>query len=288
MTSREDLVDRALDTLTRLLTLTEVAAIDSHVALEVGGLADPEAVDALGMYLVALLAGIVGTDLRLSAALLEDSADAKAELMAAVVARLEPVPDAKQEIKDVFAPNVRDPWIAEGVAHALLAVRQRAVTPCVSGNVAAIAVPHPKPSQQGLDLFAIYDDAGLPALALGEAKATKNNGSGRLTEATSFFQKVHDGARDVDIRMQTVVLRPALSAQLQAGLSGAFWKTRACFLPFIAHGDQLDLARSRPGLKRIGRPVESKRVLDCHPVVYDEFFDAVDAAMRRAAAALYA
>jgi hypothetical protein len=142
-------------------------------------------------------------------------------------------------------------------------------------------VPHVKPSEQGLDLFAIFDDGGLPAMALGEAKATLNGGGERLTEATAFFKQVADGKRDVDIRQQVTVLADSLSEDLQSGLSGAFWKKRACYLPVIAHGNQLDVRRRRNALGNISRPANEKRVIFCRPNDYGQFFDGIAEAMRR-------
>jgi hypothetical protein len=43
---------------------------------------------------------------------------------------------------------------------------------CVPGRVWAATVPHDKVSKQGLDLVAVYDEEGLPALCVGESKAS--------------------------------------------------------------------------------------------------------------------
>jgi hypothetical protein len=268
--------------LAKRLRLKETHQLDSHTVLVVSGVDDEQVVDALGIYLVALLAGVVRTNLRLSTALLVRTPDGQAQLATDVEKRLTP-PASGWTVED-FNQNVRNPWIAECVGHALLAVRQRAVTPCLSGPVAAMTVPHANPTQQGLDLFAFYDDDGLPALAIGEAKATERNGGGRLTEATGFFRQVARGERDVDIRMQVVGLTEALGEELQRGLSGAFWHERSCYLPVIAHGDEMNLGRRRPALEAIPRPASQKRVISCRPSDYAGFFSAVADAMRSAVA----
>lgn len=275
-------VNDALNVLADRLVVGEAHTNDSHTALDVSGLEDKAVINALGLYLVGVLAGIVRTNLQLSSVLLDRTPDGKAQLVADVEARLSPAADASTSAVADFAPNVRDPWIAEGIGHAILAVRNRVDTPCLNGPVAAIMVPHVKPSQQGLDLIAIYNEGGLPAIALGEAKATLENGSQRLTESIGFFREVEAGDRDVDIRMQVVLLREALDDSLQRGLSGGFWKQRACYLPLIAHGDDMDLTASRPALRAIARPVTHKRVIHCHPADYAQFFDEVAAAMREA------
>jgi hypothetical protein len=278
----EEAVNEALDVLASDLQLRESYTHDSHTVLTVSGVGEQAVIDALGLYLVGLLAGIVRTNLRLSAELLDRTPEGRAQLAADVEARLTPPEGASPYTVEHFVADVRDPWIAEGMGHAILAVRNRAETPCLNGAVAAITVPHGKPSQQGLDLFAIYDEEGLPAVALGEAKATLENGSARLTEAISFFRAVEAGKRDVDIRMQVVLLREALDESLQRGLSGSFWRERACYLPLIAHGDDLDMSVRRPALLALDRPATHKRVIHCRPDDYSHFFSAVAAAMRRA------
>ena len=275
-------VDQALDVLGDELGLTVAHTLDSHTVLTASGLEEPAVIEALGLYLVALIAGVVQTTLRLSTVLLDRSPEGRQQLAADVAARITPAAGAPAGSAAVFKANVRDPWIAEGIGHAMLAVRKRKATPCLSGAVAAMTVPHGKPSQQGLDLFAIYEENGLPAIALGEAKATAAGGSGRLTEAIGFFRKVQGGERDVDIRMQVVSLHDSLPANLQNGISAGFWHQRACYLPIIAHGDTVDISTSRPALQAIARSVDRKRVVYFHPSNYSGFFDRVAVSMRAA------
>lgn len=275
-------VNDALEILVNGLLLQEAHSHDSHIALAVTGLSEVKVIDALGLYLVGVLAGIVRTNLLLSTALLDRTPEGQAQLAAEVEARLTPSAEASAQAKEDFHANVRDPWIAEGIGHAMLAIRNRANTPCLSGAVKALLVPHVKPSQQGLDLFAIYEDHGFPAMALGEAKATSANGSGRLTESISFFRGVNAGERDLDIRMQVVLLREALSDDLQRKLSSSFWHARACYLPIIVHGDEVDMSTPRPALRAIDRPAVAKRVIFCRPCDYSALFSDVADAMRRA------
>lgn len=279
-------VDTALDLLAAELLIEQAAVKESHLALRVVGLDEPTVIEALGLYLVALLAGVVGSDLRLSTALLGETPDDREELAAEVKEMLNGNATTAAEVA-TYKANVRNPWIAEGLAHALLAVRQRADTLCAPGSVVAMVMPHHRTTQQGLDLFAIFDIAGLPGVAIGEAKATKNDGSARLTEAIGFFKKVSDGDRDTEIRMQVALLRPVLPDELQANLSKGFWHVRGCFLPLIAHGDDFDITAVRPALTAIARAVDDKRVLHCRPDDYDSFFDAVAQAMETAVGKVY-
>jgi hypothetical protein len=279
-------VDAALNQLVQHLGLTVASVNKTHTALAITGLDDSLVTAALGQYLVGLIAGVVQTDLTLSVALLGHGPDASEQLRQEVDRLLEPAETASAEAKALFRQNVRDPWIAEGLGHALLAIRQRTSTECLPGQVAAMVVPHPAPSRQGLDLLAVYDCEGEPALALGEAKATRNGGSSRLTEAVTFFHEVAAGERDLDIRMQVVVLKPALSAELCENLSYGFWHQRSCYLPMITHGDEVPMNRNRKSLREINRPASEKRVVFGRPQHYDRFFDDVSTAMKSAVAAI--
>jgi hypothetical protein len=136
-------VNQALDVLAAGLMPREAHAHDSHIALSVSGLADDAVIDALGLYLVGLLAGIVRTNLRLSTALLDRTPEGRTQLAADVEALLAPPAGAPARAVEHFVADVRDPWIAEGIGHAILAIRNRAETVCLSGAVAAITVPPP-------------------------------------------------------------------------------------------------------------------------------------------------
>jgi hypothetical protein len=94
----EEAVDQALEVLAADLELREAHTHDSHIALSVSGLAEQAVIDALGLYLVGLLAGIVRTNLRLSAALLDRTPEGRAQLAADVEARLTP-PDGRRRTR---------------------------------------------------------------------------------------------------------------------------------------------------------------------------------------------
>jgi hypothetical protein len=73
-----------------------------------------------------------------------------------------------------------------------------------------------------------------------------------------------------------------LSTELERGLSASFWRERACYLPFIAHGDALNMSAERPALKAIARSAAHKRVIHCRPDEYGDFFNDVADAMLEA------
>ena len=76
-----------------------------------------------------------------------------------------------------FRDRVRNAWIGEGVAHALMVVRSRVETCCLAGQVRAISKPHDLPSMPGLDTVAVYAVNDEPFVAIGESKATKERDS---------------------------------------------------------------------------------------------------------------
>jgi hypothetical protein len=131
----------------------------SHTVIRVADLESVESVEALGRYLVGLIAGVVAVDLTVSERYLGVGPDFAAELRAEV----ERVVGASNAITDGFRDTRRNPWIAECLGHLMLMIAGDDPGLCVPGRVWAATVPHDKVSKQGLDLVAVYDDDGLAA-----------------------------------------------------------------------------------------------------------------------------
>ena len=74
----------------------------------------------------------------------------------------------------------RDPWLAEVLTHAIFVIRRAVPSASLVGEVVAVLRPHPSPKRQGLDSVAIYQDADLAVVAVGETKASCNHGSDEL------------------------------------------------------------------------------------------------------------
>ena len=117
----------------------------SHTVIRV---ADLESVEALGRYLVGLIAGVVAVDLIVSERYLGVGPDFAAELRAEV----EQVVGASNAITDGFRDTRRNPWIAECLGHLMLMIAGDDPGLCVSGRVWAATVPHDKVSKQGSTL----------------------------------------------------------------------------------------------------------------------------------------
>jgi hypothetical protein len=176
----------------------------------------------------------------------------------------------------------RNPWIAEGVGHLVLFMAGRRDTGCLAGRVAALKALHAVPTQQGLDLVAIYMLEDLPALVIGETKATKADPSGQLTEAASFFRDIEAHARDGELVADVSMLEQVLPAGVRDELGEAFWAERRTYLPLIAYGVEFDPHTERPLLRGLSPAAEHKRVVVVRLPTFHEFFDTVADAMRSA------
>jgi hypothetical protein len=278
------LVDEALDEIARCVTLREIPGASTHTAIVADGLEQSNVSVALGRYLVGALAGIVGEDARLSAVMLEEGPDARAELGAAITRLIGDTNFFETDRAEHFRDTRRNAWIAEGVAHALLVVRARTGTAFLVGPVHALKAQHSIPSQQGLDMVAIYSDNSAAVVAIGESKASRNSGSDQLTEATGMFKKIDEGEYGVELRAELSSLRKVLSDDLAIQVTGALWRKSRCYLPVIVHEAPFELTGRRPTLGALEPPVERLRLLALRLADFHAFFDAVADAMRAALA----
>ncbi|MGZ3148033.1 hypothetical protein ACVDFE_39875 [Lentzea chajnantorensis] len=279
-----ELIDEALDVVANSVTLRVLGGASTHTAIVADGLDQPKVATALGRYLVGALAGIVGEDARLSTVMLEQGVDAQIELREAVIRLIGDtnVFVAEGEIK--FRDTRRNAWIAEGVAHALLVVRARIDTAFLVGPVYALKAQHSIPSQQGLDLVAIYTDNSDVVVAIGESKASREDGSAQLTEAAGMFKKIDEGNYGVELRSVLSSLRNVLSDDLAVQVTGGIWRRHRCYFPVIVHETAFTLTTARPTLGALEPPVDRRRLLALRLMGFHAFFDLVADAMRAAVA----
>jgi hypothetical protein len=278
------LIEGALDDLGALVTLRVEPGASTHTAIIASGVEQPAATLALGRYLTGALAGAIGADARLSAQLLGTTTDARAELDRSVRRIIGDSNNFSTPEAILFRDTSRNAWIAEGVGHALLILRRRHDTCLLSGTVHALCQMHPRPSRQGLDLFAIYEDGNVPIVALGEAKASRDDGSARLTEAAGFFREIDQGDYDVDVRNNLATLKGVLPPDLANQVSDSLWRDRRCYVPTIVHEVAFSATADRETLARLTPPVVCRRVVVCRLAAFHTFFDNVSDAMRNAVA----
>jgi hypothetical protein len=229
------------------LELTALDGPTTHVALAALQIEQPAVPAALGRYLVGVVAGAVDADATLSEELLVDDPDEQAEVRNYVLRMIGGTNVFATDAARHFRDHVRNPWIAEVVAHALIVLRRRRETLCLLGDVHALKLPHVDPRRQGLDLIAIFEDGGgSPALAIGEAKASRDNGAARLNEAVALFQAIDSGARSVEIRQEVHALKHLLPESLRSQVAEAMWRDSCCYLPVVIHSATAPLPLGRP------------------------------------------
>jgi hypothetical protein len=156
----------------------------------------------------------------------------------------------------------------------------------LTGVVAALKSLHAIPTQQGLDLVAIYVRDELPSLAIGESKATERDPGGQLTEAAGFFRDIEAHERDGELVADIAMLEPLLSATMRDQIGESFWLQRRTYLPVIVYGVDFDAGNERPLLSGLAVDRADKRVVTFQIPAFHSFFDDVADYMRAAASLL--
>ncbi|MDA1363102.1 hypothetical protein O1R50_26045 [Glycomyces luteolus] len=275
------LVANALAELERGIKLVERPGPTSHTVLVGTGFETPSVTTALGRYLVGALANVVGLDARLSEELLAEWPNARAELDLDLLELLGPDNNFADPTAALTRDDTRNPWIAEGLLHALLVVRARTVTGLLPGTVHAIQDLHTNVKSPGIDLLAIYDD-DVTAVMIGECKATKSNGTDNLRKAAHFFRKVDAGEYGRELRKSIGALRTVLPETLRPKVTNALWQNRRCYVPAIAFAEKFDPHKERQHLAELQPPPTHRRLISIELVDFEGFFDAVADAMRAA------
>jgi hypothetical protein len=280
------IIDGALNELADLVTLSEAPGPTSHTAVVAEGLDDQAAPAALGRYLLGVLAGAVQLDARLSEKYMLSGGSGHEEIVASVRRVVGENNAFETGAEKGFRDRIRNAWVGEGLAHALLVVRNRTETACLTGRVAAISKPHVIPTETGIDAVAIYDVDGQPFLAIGESKATQQNAVKELRKAAKFFAKVDGREYNQHLRSALIALDPVVPAHLAPKVSDAIWNDAACYLPVIAHGKVFNHLKDRDWLASLRPPSDRRRLLVLRIADFHAFFDTVADTMRDEAASV--
>jgi hypothetical protein len=281
-----EIIEHAILELGRTVILTEAEGPTSHTAVVAEGLDDEGAAVALGRYLLGVLAGAVQLDARLSEKYMLRDVDGLEEIEAAVKRVVGTSNEFHSDAERRFRDQTRNAWIGEGLAHALLVVRNRIETVCLSGDVAAITKPHVIPSEVGVDAVAVYAIDDEPFVAIGESKATEKRGMPELRNAARFFADVDDKKYNQQLRSELISLDAVLPPHLAPKVSEAIIRDAACYLPVIVHGDAFDYLADRDWLASLGPPAERRRLLVLRIDDFHRFFDRVADTMRDEAQAV--
>ncbi len=277
-----ELLEVALDVLGETAQLQVVQGPTSHTAILVTQLDDAGVTTAIGRYLVGVIGGAVQHDARLSEALLPTGDVGREDVRAAVEAAVGATNTFQTVAEIRFRDRVRNAWIGEGVAHALIVVRSRVETCCLVGQVCAVSKPHDLPSMPGLDAVAIYSVNGDPFVAIGESKATRERGLDELRKAAGMFTKIDAATYGSALRAELGTLRQVLPVDLKDKVTDALWREAACYVPVIVHGEAFDHLADREWLASLSPPADRRRVLVIALPDFHGFFDAVADAMRTA------
>jgi hypothetical protein len=289
--TRTEAIEEALAVLRDQLEVEEhQPSPASHVVVRVAGAEAAECVDAFGTYLTGLVANVLSVDLRLADTLLGAHEDATQQLISDIsklVGESNVVNDAGAAgtITSDFREDYRNPWIAEGIAHLVVCLPEQVPGPCIPGRVHVLTLPHHKSSQQGLDAVAVYDEGDLLAASIGEAKASEQHPSARLSEAISLFKEIDAGSREHEIRSVMNMLAGYLPEDVRLRLIPSFWRDRRLYLPTIGYSSEAPFApaQNRPETFGLLEPSRERRRLVILPLEdYHGFFDGVADAMRAA------
>lgn len=272
-------IDAAIDAIADIVTLREIDGATSHTAVIADGL-DERAAAELGRYLLGVLAGAVHTDARLSAKYMVRGTTGLADVRASISRVVGDSNDFGSDAEIRFRDQTRNAWIGEGLAHAMLVIRNRRDTACVAGPVIAISAPHTVPSQTGIDAVGVYDVGGEPFLAIGESKATRERGAQEWRKAARFFARVDDQHYSQELRTALIALDPVIPDHLAPRVGEAIVRDGPCYLPVIVHGDPFEHVEHRSWMASLRPPVGRRRVLVMPLTGFQAFFDVVANTMR--------
>jgi hypothetical protein len=271
----QEIIEEALCVLDEHLHLSEVEGPTTHVAVRASDLENPAVPPALGRYFVGVVAGVVDEDASLSEELLATEPDSVAEVRSQIERMIGPDNNFLDKPSRRFRDRVRNPYIAEIIAHALIVLRKRRDTACLIGPPAALKNPHVDPRRQGLDLIGIYNADGLPAAAIGEAKSSRQYGSRRLKEAAKFFSAIDAGKRGVELRSELGALKHVLDDGLRSGLADGFWRSNCCYLPVIVFSTSIDETADNPDLDDLRPDPPDIRLIALQLQSFHVFFNEV-------------
>jgi hypothetical protein len=271
----KELIEDSIAEIASRVTLNESTSPASHTVVVASGLDDPIVAASVARYAVAFLAGWVLRNAEIGDRVGVAGVQHRDELHRIVDRIVLPSEGFSSDQLDNWRQTWRDAWIAEVVTHVLFVIRKSNVSACLNGDVVALLRPHPLPKRQGLDSLAIYDEADLAVVAVGETKASCDHGSDELTRACDLFDDVDAGAYGPDLRNALDVLADVLPPHLADQVSDGLWRDRRCYVPAVLHQTVFDASLPRPRLARLVPGVQRKRVLVLRFRALGVFFDAV-------------
>jgi len=273
----ETSVNAAIDLLTSKIQCSTEIAKTHQVVFVTGWASDDDTINAIGVYLVGLLASTIATTLTVRASV-EDTVRDRLELLVNVTA-ITGTPTAP--LSNDKKQDERNPWIAEGLWHLCFLLSSRKGEFHPMGQIIALDQPHIGAKDHGFDVVALYETSSAEfGVSVVECKAYENDANKAISNAVSFFRAFDSGEHDTRIRQVVAQMRDLLPEAKQRAISPSLWKRRRSYVP-NPHYDAknvIDWDNTRSSFSRLGSPV----IVMPHAVQdFSSFFDQVGVAMMR-------
>jgi uncharacterized membrane protein YidH (DUF202 family) len=261
------------------------SSVSTHQVITIGGWnASPQMRQRVARYLVGLRINAITAGLAVRAELTDTDED-----LVEVLSNVHEIigATATSLSADQISKH-RNPWLAEGIWHLCLAAAQRRAELHPPGAVIAVSLPHPKATDHGIDLAAIYHRNGSLGLSIVETKAYPTDVAGAMHSSTVYFREIDDGGHGLRLRQLVATMRGGLPSNNQPAFSDALWKKTRCYLPNpqyeAAHGP--DWATPRPSLGALVPGAANVYVMPHAIDGFTAFFETISEEMRAAANSL--
>lgn len=268
----------ALDHLTSVVS-AQIIKTDTHHSVVIKGLInDPKTVKAIAIYIVSTVSNAIEANLQITADLMDTDYEDRIDLKESVFQYI----GSSNKLEKRFLENSRNPWIAEVILHMLLNISRQVVELHPPGTIVAIGHAHDLPTDNGIDLAALYDGAAF-GLTIAECKAYQKTPDKAISHATDYYVNFSRnyilGRR---IRTQVQTMRASLTEDLSRKATKSFWKNERCCMPVIFYDASIKKKwnRSRPAMKKINVPIERRVLVPIEIQSFNDFFNEISDAMR--------
>ncbi|MGG1596416.1 hypothetical protein [Paenibacillus naphthalenovorans] len=269
---------KALDHLTSVIS-AQIIKTDTHHSVIIKGLNnDSTTVKAIATYIVSTVSNAIEANLQITADLMDSDYEDRLDLKESVLQYI----GSSNMLEKSFIEKNRNPWIAEVILHLLLNISRQVVDIHPPGTIVAVGHAHDLPTDNGIDLAALYDGAAF-GLTIAECKAYRQNPDLALSHATDYYV---DFSRNYilgrRIRTQVQTMRASLPEELSHKATKSFWKNERCCMPIIFYDASVKRtwSRSRPSMNKIDVSIERRILVPIGIQSYNDFFDEISNAMR--------
>jgi hypothetical protein len=275
----KDDIESSLDYLSSIIT-ANVTDTKTHRSIIINGISnDQKTIDAIAVYMVALIANAIEANLQVRCDLLGTDDEAKIELQETVI---DYIGENNNQNRD-FIEDERNPWISEALIHLLLNVSRSVGTIHPPGKIIAVGLVHDDPKDKGIDITALYDGITI-GLTVGEGKAHKLYPDQAISKATNFYVGFDvNRVLGKRIRTQVQIMRASLPDDLSSRATEGFWKKERCFMPVLIYDQSVarDWSKPRRVMNKLDVPIDRRILIPLEVCDYDEFFDKICDSMRQ-------